>query len=147
MSVYTFLPPTGAWADWRKWEDGGVGRVGGGGGAVSNKVRLRSDGGLGTGEVGSGGDLEPAKVRGVACPSPGFLRCRSTERPQAGPVHYWDLEGIEMWSWKRGHREERKRKELEVMAQQIHLHRGWESELLGWIPGCSTYIDTPGSYS
>ena len=67
--------------------------------------------------------------------------------PQAGPAHYWELEGIEMWSWKRDHREERKMKELGVVAQQIPSHRGWESELLGWFPGCSTYIDTLGSFS
>ena len=113
----------------------------------SNRVRLRSDGGLGTGEVGSGGDLEPAKVRGVACPSPGFLRCREHGEapgracPLLGPGSHRNVE-LEERSQGR-----RKRKELEVIAQQIHLHRGWESELLGWFPGCSTYIDTPGSYS
>ena len=79
----------------------------------SNRVRLRSDGGLGTGEVGSGGDLEPAKVRGVACPSPGFLRCREHGEapgracPLLGPGSHRNVE-LEERSQGR-----RKRKELD----------------------------------
>lgn len=39
----------------------------------------------------------------------------SMETPQAGPAHYWELEGIEMelegiemWSWKRSQRRKKK---------------------------------------
>ena len=85
----------------------------------SNRVRLRSDGGLGTGEVGSGGDLEPAKVRGVACPSPGFLRCREHGEapgracPLLGPGSHRNVE-LEERSQGR-----RKRKELEIHIKNV----------------------------